>query len=212
MYPSPAVVTALSRTTGYTVATAPNVANTIAALRAKYGHENDTHGSVLTWLFDESGHLLPAAEVQRVKQANCMYFATHAFIGGAEWGFQSTYRFIEKESLGDKIAKGYLETYDGSWPQGSSAPDICLGVIYLHAAFMSRQPNNQAGFGDQDNPQGAKDWPAIGSHPVSSLMVYIYDAPLDYAASEASRAAVLAGGAQHEQQQQDAAKKNKPSL
>lgn len=216
MYPSPEVVTAVSRYVRYVVANAPNAANTLAALRAKYGHENAYDLNDLIWLFDVSGHPLSAAEVQKVRQAYCLN--TGYFVGGRDGS--GAYGPTLEERLGWKIGVGYAKSRGGmNSPTNSNSQgpvnDACLHVIYLHAIFNYGvlKPGSTGAFSNEgDSPKSPADWARVGNDLVPELTIYIYDAPLDYAASEASRGAVLAGGAQHEQQQQNAAKKNKPNL
>ena len=215
-YPTRPAVSGIVRRVIYNPSNAPNVTNTIAALKAKYGAGSVTQEyNVMSWFFDRSGHPLSASDAQKLKQASCLDASNTGFIGAARVADQYLGGQARKEFLGQKIASGYVITHGGIDGQRASANPLnpaCLGVTYVHAIFYVRKPNNRAGFGDNDDIQNAGDWSRFGNDLVSNLTVYIMDAPLDYAASEASRAAVLGGGAQQEQQQMNNAKKNTPNL
>lgn len=215
-YPAPPAVSGIVRRVVYNPSNAPNVANTVAALKEKYGAGAVTQDyNVMSWFFDRSGHPLPASEAQKLKQASCVDASNTGFIGAAGVADQYLAGQARREYLGQKIASGYVPTrggIDGLRRSANPLNPACLGVTYVHAIFYVRKPNNRAGFGDNDNIQNAGDWSRFGNDLVSNLTVYIMDVPLDYAASEASRAAVLGGGAQQQQQQMNNAKKNTPNL
>jgi hypothetical protein len=215
-YPTRPVVSGIVRSVIYNPSNAPNVTNTVSALKAKYGAASVTLDyNVMTWVFDRSGHPLSPGDVQKLKQARCLEASTDGFIGAAHVADQYLGGQARKNYLGQKIASGYVPSHGGINDRGSTGTPlnpVCLGVTYVHAIFYVRKPSNRAGFGDNDNVQNAGDWSRFGNDLVSNLTVYIMDAPLDYAASEASRAAVLGGGAQQEQQQMNNAAKNAPKL
>jgi hypothetical protein len=215
-YPTRPAVSGIVRRVGYNPSNAPNVSNTVAALKAKYGAGSVTQEyNVMSWFFDRAGHPLSASDAQKLKQASCLDASNTGFIGAPRVADQYLAGQARREYLGQKIASGYVITHggiDGERRSANPLNPVCLGVTYVHAIFYVRKPNNRAGFGDSDNIQNAADWSRVGNDLVSNLTVYIVDAPLDYAASEASRAAVLGGGAQQEQQQMNNAKKNTPNL
>jgi hypothetical protein len=215
-YPTRPVVSGIVRSVFYNPSNAPNVTNTVAALKAKYGTASVTQEyNVMSWFFDRSGRPLSPAAAQKLKQARCLETSTDGFTGAPRVADQYLGGQARKDYLGQKIASGYVASHGGINDRGSTGSPldpICLGVAYVHAIFYVRKPSNRAGFGDNDDIQNPGDWSRFGNDLVSNLTVYIMDAPLDYAASEASRAAVLGGGARQEQQQMNAAKRNSPNL
>lgn len=215
-YPSSPAVSGIVRRVIYNPSNAPNVTNTLAALKAKYGAAGVTvDQNVMSWFFDRSGQPLSAGDAQKLKQAACVDASNTGFIGGAGVADQYLGGQARTDFLGQKIASGYVVTHggiDGERRSANPLNPVCLDVTYVHAIFDIRKPSNSAGFGDNDNVQSAGDWSRVGNDIVANLTVYIMDAPLDYAATEASRAAVLDGGAQQEQQQMNAAKQNTPDL
>lgn len=205
MYPNSPVVAAVTRQTRYeSPATAPNVANTLAALRKKYGPESGTFGqNTLSWLFDYQGRPLSASQMALLQKGQC------AVIGP---GLYEPDNITKKDVFGTKIAAGYVES-DGGVNDHVNRDAACFRVIHLDAIMNITKPSGAAGFsGDYAYVLKQADWASISNDLVQVLTIAIKDTALDYAASLATRSAVLSGGQQNQQQQIDAAKQNVPKL
>jgi hypothetical protein len=204
MYPNAPVVAAVSRRTQYeTPAEAPNVANTLAALRKKYGAESGTfQQNRLTWLLDYQGRALSAAQVARLQQLNCA-----APIGGL-----TAENLTSKDVMGQKIADDYIES-DGGLRNGQKHDPACFRIIRIDAYLEITQPGGAAGFsGNYGYTNDAAGWAALSNDLVQVLTVAIQDSALDYSASVLTRNTVLAGGEQNAQKQSQEASKNSPRL
>lgn len=217
-FPTQPVVSGIVRSVAYGVSDAPNVTNTIAALKAKYGDAPMTpEGNTLSWLFDRSGHPLSASATKTLMQRACLNGSTSGFIGAPSNGPRLTADtpVFRQDVLGRKIARGYVATGGGvenATDGGDNRRAPCADAVYVSAYVSVMEPGRAAGFGEPVNVQSAADWSRVGNDLVQSVQVYILDAPLDQAASVASREAVLGGGAQRQQQQMKGASKNKPNL
>jgi hypothetical protein len=204
MYPNTPVVAAVSRRTQYeTPAEAPNVANTLAALRKKYGAESGTfQQNRLTWLFDYRGHALPAAQVARLQQLSCA-----VPVGGL-----TAQNLTSKDVMGQKIADGYIES-DSGLRNGAMHDPACFRIIRIDAYLEITQPGGAAGFsGEYGYANDAAGWAPLSNDLVQVLTVAIQDLALDYSASVLTRNTVLAGGEQNAQKQSQEASKNSPKL
>lgn len=217
-FPTQPVVTGIVRALAYGVSSAPNLANTVAALKAKYGDAPVTpEANTLVWLFDRSGHPLPVGAAKKLMQLACLDGSTSGFIGAPSNAARLTADtpVFRQDVLGRKIARGYVATGGGvenATDGGDNRRAPCAEVVYVSATVGVREPGRAADFGEPVSVQTAADWSRMGNDLVQGVQVYILDAPLDHAASVASREAVLGSGAQHQQQQMKGASKNKPSL
>jgi hypothetical protein len=193
-YPNTPVVSGITRGLGFVPDSAPSVANTLAALREKYGPESMSEYNQLFWLFDYQGHLLSKEQIADL--GNC-----------APQGPRTSGAASDPDFLGNKISKGYVQAI------GSYAP-ACYEVIRVTAHLDTSAPRGDGGngWGDSVYANAAKDWPNIANDLVSNLNVFINDVPLDYSASVVSRNTVLNNGEATKQQERDAASKRKPTL
>jgi hypothetical protein len=201
-YPNEPVVSGISRKLTFTPDTAPNVANTLAALRDKYGTESMSQSNQLFWLFDYQGH--PLSKEQIADLGNCV-------AQGPNTGGASGEDVNDPDFLGGKISKGYVEYTSGPYTQFKPS---CYEVIRVKAHLDMSKPRggNGSNWGDDVYAETAKDWPNVAGDLVSHLSVFINDVPLDYSASVVSRNTVLNGGEATKQQERDAASKRKPTL
>lgn len=211
MYPNEPVVSAIQRATQYSPSNAPNVANTLAALRHKYGPESGTgKQNSLYWLFDYRGHPLAKTQIAQLAREGCLFSGP---------GFNSIYHtgIGEPEVLGRKISQGYAETNGGEANAGNlhhTTSPACLAAIRIDAIFQGiyKPRGGNLGWGDGGIVNKAADWAANSDNLVSGLTVTIKNVPLDYSASVVTRNVVLHGGEQQERQQIERAKQRKPSL
>lgn len=205
MYPNTPVVAAVTREMRYeSPAAAPSVANTLAALRKKYGPESGTFGqNTLSWLFDYQGRPLSPSQLALLQKSQCIV------IGPGRYEADNV---VKQEVFGRKIASDYIET-DGGVNDHVNHDPACFRIIHLDAILGIRKPGGAAGFsGDNVFAFKAQDWAGLSDDLVQSVTIAMRNTALDYAASAATRNAVLAGGQQNEQQQIDSARKNTPNL
>jgi hypothetical protein len=205
MYPNTPVVAAVTREIRYeSPAAAPSVTNTLAALRKKYGPESGTFAqNTLSWLFDYQGRPLSPVQLALLQKSQC------SVIGP---GLYEADNVVKQEFFGRKIASDYIET-DGGVNDHVNHDPGCFRVIHLDAILGIRKPGGAAGFsGNNAFAFKPQDWVGLSDDLVQSVTIAIKDTALDYAASAATRNAVLAGGQQNEQQQINSAKKNTPNL
>lgn len=193
MYPNQPVVSGIVRSLGFTPATAPNVGNTLAALRKKYGPESGTYINALYWLFDYQGRALSGEQIAELKKSHCLTSGPGAV--------------ADPEKMSLKISEGYAEMNVGRVP-------ACFNTVRVDVHINVSEPSStQDGFsGNGVYLSKAEDWARASTDVVESLTVTIKNIPLDYSASIVSRNTVLNGGAAEQQKKRDAAEKRKPSL
>ena len=195
--PAKPVVTGIRRVVIYDPAEAPNVANTLEALRKKYGPESGIYEGTneLYWLFDYQGHHLSNAQVAQMKKNYC---AERTGEGG----------FSQPSDPAKAIAMGYAETNGGTTVYANQHLDpSCFAVIHVQAYLGIRKPD-----GNSVSVHNAADWVANSQNFVTEIRVMVRNVPLEYSASTVTRDIVLNGGTRQDQQKFDAAKKNRPSL
>lgn len=204
MYPNPPVVSGISRNLRFTPDTAPNVSNTLAALRKKYGPESgtgDTNSNTIYWVFDYEGHALSKGQLAELKKAGCLLRSAGA--GGGN----SAMNIVSSDDMGGKISKGYHKM------NNAFTSPACFSTVRIDALLKIRTPRGgNLGWGDSAWVSKAADWARVADDLVTNLLVTIKDTPLDYSASTVSRNTVLRGGEAERQRERNAAAKNKPKL
>jgi hypothetical protein len=201
MYPNEPVVSGISRNLSFTPATAPNVGNTLAELRKKYGPESGSNSNGLYWLFDYQGQPLSGGQLAELKKSRCLVNGP-----GAGGGIDAV-NIVDTQRMSGKISNGYVKMNGG-------LPSACFGTVRVDVQVTISQPSGtQNGFsGKGVYMSKAEDWARASDDVVEKLLVTIRDTPLDYSASTVSRNTVLNGGAAEQQKKRDAAKQRKPSL
>lgn len=159
MYPNQRVVSAIRRTLDMEKAE-PTVANTVAALRKKYGPEIDSEmtSRLLYWAFDYQGHRLSKAQWAKLK-----YFGGLATTAGFSGPV------IQPDA---KVTTGY--------PVDSPDYHDAHSVVNYSAIVV------RASISSKNWHAANASWDSVASDLVPNLVVAIWDAPLDFSASTVS--------------------------
>lgn len=180
------MVSAIQRRVAYPDAQAPTIGPTLAALRKKYGSESKTVHGTLFWFYDHQGQRLSKAAVERMQQQCPEISVNHSPETIGVGGHVS-----------DRITKGF---------DGQVRP-ACLNVVYVTAMMAGKN------IGTGLPSDAAHGWNTVADDLMTTLLVSIYDMPLEYSASTVSRNLILHNDQAAKQKAIDAAKKRQgPSL